>query len=85
MSHVIALADPSMLPTFALGLGLRATFLLAIALGTIWAAGPRRVLLRSAIGQAGLLGLLCLPVVALLLPPVEVACLPAGRGGRIAG
>ena len=75
--------------TFALGLDVaaKATAILVIVLLIQFVLGRRRALLGSAVGNAGLIGLLLLPVSAMVFPSLPIACLPArvsesaGRSG----
>ena len=66
--------------TFAFGLGVaaKATAILMIVLFIQSLLRNRRAFLGSAVGNAGLVGLLVLPVAALALPSLPIACLPAG-------
>ena len=68
--------------TFAFGLdvAVKATAILMIVLLIQHLLGRRRALLGSAVGNAGLIGLLLLPVAALAFPSVPIACLPAWGG-----
>jgi hypothetical protein len=64
--------------TFAFGLDMaaKATAILMIVLLIQNLLGRRRALLGSAVGNAGLIALLLLPVSALVFPSVPIACLP---------
>jgi beta-lactamase regulating signal transducer with metallopeptidase domain/protocatechuate 3,4-dioxygenase beta subunit len=78
----VSLATGTSWTVTALALGLdlatKATILLLLGLLVQLAAGRRRAVLGSAIGNACLLALLLLPVSTLILPPLNVAWLPAG-------
>jgi hypothetical protein len=64
--------------TFAFGVDVasKATAILMIVLLIQNLLGRRRASLGSAVGNAGLIGLLLLPVSALAFPSVPIACLP---------
>ena len=68
--------------TFAFGLGVaaKATVILMIVLLIQNLLRRRRAFLASAVANAGLIGLLLLPVAALAFPSVPIACLPAWVG-----
>ena len=68
--------------TFAFGLGVaaKATVILMIVLLIQNLLRRRRAFLASAVANAGLIGLLLLPVAALAFPSVPIACLPAWGG-----
>lgn len=63
---------------FGLDLAAKATAILVIVLVIQTVLGRRRALLGSAVGNAGLIGLLLLPFSAWVLPSVPIAWLPAG-------
>ena len=78
---------PASVFSFALGLGTKATAVLVCVLVIQKVVGRPQALLGSAVGNAGLIGLLLLPFSALVLPSVPVACLPADMsktGARVA-
>ena len=58
----------------------KATVILVIVLLIQNLLRRRRAFLASAVANAGLIGLLLLPVVALAFPSVPIACLPARVG-----
>jgi len=62
---------------FGLDLATKATAILVIVLLIQNVLGRRRALLSSAVGNAGLIGLLLLPFSAAVVPSVPIACLPA--------
>jgi beta-lactamase regulating signal transducer with metallopeptidase domain len=68
--------------TFAFGLGVaaKATVILMIVLLVQYLLRRRRAFLGSAVANAGLIGLLLLPVAALIFPSVPIECLPAWVG-----
>ncbi len=68
--------------TFAFGLGVatKATVILMIVLLIQNLLRRRSAFLASAVANAGLVGLLLLPVAALAFPAVPIACLPAWDG-----
>jgi beta-lactamase regulating signal transducer with metallopeptidase domain len=75
-------AAPWSATTFAFGLSVaaKATVILMIVLLIQNLLRRRRAFLASAVANAGLIGLLLLPVAALAFPSVRVACLPAWDG-----
>ena len=60
----------------ALDVGVKATVLLVIALAAHAAVGRRRALVRSALWNACLVGLLVLPVASLAFPRLRLVVLP---------
>jgi hypothetical protein len=68
--------------TFAFGLDVaaKATVILMIVLLIQHLLRGRRAFLASAVANAGLIGLLLLPVAAFAFPSVPIACLPAWGG-----
>ncbi len=62
---------------FGIDLAVKATALIAIVLIIQYAVVRRRAILGSAVGNAGLIGLLLLPLSSLCLPSTRLALLPA--------
>ena len=63
---------------FGLDLAAKATAILVLGLIVQLAMGRRRPALGSAVGHACLLVLWLLPFSAMVMPPMKLACLPAG-------
>lgn len=63
--------------SFGLDVGLKASIVMLIALALHAAVGKRRVLVRSVLWNACLVGLLVLPAAVAVVPRLRVACLPA--------
>jgi beta-lactamase regulating signal transducer with metallopeptidase domain/protocatechuate 3,4-dioxygenase beta subunit len=59
----------------------KSTVLLTAVLIMVWVSTRRRASVAAAVANAGLAGLLLLPVSALSLPPLAVACLPPRSDG----
>src|SRR5262245_6639832 len=74
------MSEPWTFPDLALSVGLRATFVLLVALVAAWGLRPR-ARLGSAVLHACLVGLLLLPLAAALTPRLCVPCLPGGTAG----
>ncbi len=63
--------------TFGLDLAAKSTVMLVVVLVFQNVLGRRRAFLGSAVGNAGLIGLLLLPFSSLVLPSLAIPCLPA--------
>ncbi|MFI5457976.1 MAG: carboxypeptidase regulatory-like domain-containing protein [Isosphaerales bacterium] len=76
MNSSLGMSWSSTALAFGLDLATKATAILVIVLLIQNVLGRRRALLGSAVGNAGLIGLLLLPFSAAVLPSVPIACLP---------
>ncbi len=78
MNLVLGMSWSSTVLNFGLDLAAKSTVILVVFLVLQNLLGRRRAVLGSAVGNAGLVGLLLLPVSLAILPSLAIPCLPVG-------